>query len=154
MSAGVFDKRSCRLGEGPLWHPERKQLFWFDILDKKFLSRQGDNQLEWAFDEHVSAAGWVSKDELLIASESQLFLFHLKTGARVKHRTRSLVPMMGVRILGAVSGLARWAKRPKRMRVRFIVIIAVGWNCSIPTSRYQIRFVFPQIENLLISQIH
>ena len=83
MSAGVFDKRSCRLGEGPLWHPERKQLFWFDILDKKFLSRQGDKQLEWAFDEHVSAAGWVSKDELLIASESQLFLFHLKTGARV-----------------------------------------------------------------------
>ena len=30
MSA-VFDNRPCELGEGPLWHPERQQLFWFDI---------------------------------------------------------------------------------------------------------------------------
>ena len=28
----VFDDRRCELGEGPLWHPVREQLFWFDIL--------------------------------------------------------------------------------------------------------------------------
>ncbi|MEP1696072.1 MAG: SMP-30/gluconolactonase/LRE family protein, partial [Paracoccaceae bacterium] len=34
-----FDDRVCALGEGPMWHPLRKQLFWFDILGKKLLSQ-------------------------------------------------------------------------------------------------------------------
>ncbi|MEO0916523.1 MAG: SMP-30/gluconolactonase/LRE family protein, partial [Pseudomonadota bacterium] len=28
----IFDDTQCQLGEGPLWHPECQQLFWFDIL--------------------------------------------------------------------------------------------------------------------------
>jgi sugar lactone lactonase YvrE len=35
----VFDNRVCELGEGPLWRPERGQLFWFDINGKRMLSR-------------------------------------------------------------------------------------------------------------------
>lgn len=84
MTAQIFDKRTCTLGEGPLWHPLRKQLFWFDILDKKLLSRQNDELLEWQFDEYVSAAGWVDKDNLLIASQNQLFNFNVVTKAREK----------------------------------------------------------------------
>jgi len=80
--ATLWDARACTLGEGPLWHPTRKQLFWFDILGKKLLSRDGDTPLEWEFDEIVSAAGWVSDDQLLIASESSLSLFNLDNGAR------------------------------------------------------------------------
>ncbi len=38
----VYDERVCALGEGPLWHPLRKQLFWFDILGKRLLSREGE----------------------------------------------------------------------------------------------------------------
>ena len=30
-AVSVFDATTCQLGEGPLWHPERGQLFWFDI---------------------------------------------------------------------------------------------------------------------------
>ncbi|KZX95957.1 MULTISPECIES: SMP-30/gluconolactonase/LRE family protein [unclassified Sulfitobacter] len=82
MSVTVHDPRACRLGEGPLWHPERRQLFWFDILGKRLLSREGTDQREWQFDEHVSAAGWVDEDRLLIASEIALFLFDLETGTR------------------------------------------------------------------------
>jgi sugar lactone lactonase YvrE len=78
----IFDDRKCLLGEGPLWHPLRQQLYWFDILGNRLLSRSGDAPQEWAFDQHVSAAGWVSKDELLIASESALFRFNLDTGLR------------------------------------------------------------------------
>ena len=37
----VFSSTVCALGEGPLWHPERAQLFWFDILGKRLLSREG-----------------------------------------------------------------------------------------------------------------
>ena len=84
----VFDSRNCSLGEGPLWHPLREQLFWFDIDNKKMLSRLGGTALEWQFDHHVTSAGWVSRDELLIASEVELFLFNLETGDR-----RNLCPL-------------------------------------------------------------
>ncbi|MCK7612841.1 SMP-30/gluconolactonase/LRE family protein [Roseibium sediminicola] len=75
----LFDDRQCTLGEGPLWHPERSQLFWFDILNRQLLSRENGAPRSWQFDEYVSAAGWVSRNELLIASQTQLFLFDLET---------------------------------------------------------------------------
>ena len=75
----VFDDRRCQLGEGPLWHPERQQLFWFDILKKRLLTRENGAAKSYQFGEHVSAAGWVDKDALLIASQSRLFLFDLAT---------------------------------------------------------------------------
>lgn len=76
----IFDNRPCALGEGPLWHPALGQLFWFDILNKRMLSRQGDTPLQWQFDQMVSAAGWVSDSELIIASETALLRFDLGTG--------------------------------------------------------------------------
>ena len=81
MSVTVFDDRPCALGEGPLWHPVRKQLFWFDILGKRLMSRTDKGSLEWQFDKHVSAAGWVDADRLLIATETALICFDLVTGA-------------------------------------------------------------------------
>lgn len=77
MNANIFDDRACQLGEGPLWHPLRKQLFWFDILGKQLLSRQGSQTFQWHFDEYVSAAGWVDKDNLLVASQTSLFKFNI-----------------------------------------------------------------------------
>ena len=82
MSIAVFDPRPCQLGEGAMWHPGRQQAFWFDILGKRLLSRKGDEALEWQFDEHVSAAGWLDDDHLLIASETALFRFDLRDGTR------------------------------------------------------------------------
>lgn len=82
MTVGVFDKRNCSLGEGPLWHPLREQLFWFDINNKKMLNQREGQALEWQFDDFVSAAGWVSRDQLMIASEMELFLFDVETGKR------------------------------------------------------------------------
>jgi sugar lactone lactonase YvrE len=78
----VFDDRRCDLGEGPMWHPARGRLFWFDILGKRLLSRGEDCPQEWQFTEMVSAAGWIDADRLLIASDSALFRFDLTTGAR------------------------------------------------------------------------
>ncbi|WP_375687101.1 SMP-30/gluconolactonase/LRE family protein [Pseudooceanicola sp. LIPI14-2-Ac024] len=80
MTATVHDHRPCTLGEGPLWHPERQQLFWFDIVNARLLSQDAGTAREWQFDRMVSAAGWVDHDRLLIASESDLFLFDLETG--------------------------------------------------------------------------
>ena len=39
--SGVWDDTACTLGEGPLWHPRRGQLFWFDILENRLLTREG-----------------------------------------------------------------------------------------------------------------
>lgn len=81
-AARIVDARACTLGEGVFWHPLREQLFWFDIVDRRLLSRDGDQPLEWAFDERISAAGWVDEQVLLIASETALQTFDLATGAR------------------------------------------------------------------------
>lgn len=70
-----------------MWHPLREQFFWFDVINKKLLSREwtdGDaaRQLEWQFAEHVSAAGWLDREHLFIASETALSLFHIDSGRR------------------------------------------------------------------------
>lgn len=78
----VFDDTSCELGEGPLWHPVREQLFWFDILGARLLTREGGRTRQVQFGEYVSAAGWVSESELLIASESRLILFNVDSERR------------------------------------------------------------------------
>lgn len=82
MAADIHDPRACTLGEGPLWHPGRGQLFWFDIPNRKMLSRDASGPLEWAFDEMVSAAAWLDQDRLLLASETGLWVFDLASGAR------------------------------------------------------------------------
>ncbi len=84
----LYDDRLCQLGEGPLWHPLRNQLFWFDILGKKLLSQKDGLQQEWQFEEHVSAAGWLDEEHLIVASESALFEFDLLSGRR-----RDIVPL-------------------------------------------------------------
>ena len=78
----VFDDRRCELGEGPLWHPERGQLFWFDILGRALLGRDGDRPLRWELDELASAAGWIDREHLLVASETGLWRFGIATGQR------------------------------------------------------------------------
>lgn len=77
----VFDDSKCALGEGPLWHPERKELFWFDILGKT-LHCKGETRQSWDFEEYVSAAGWVDRDTLLMASATGLWRFDIPSGAR------------------------------------------------------------------------
>ncbi|MEM9580506.1 MAG: SMP-30/gluconolactonase/LRE family protein [Pseudomonadota bacterium] len=72
----IYDERPCSLGEGPLWHPERQELFWFDINANTLHSKAQS----WRFDCTVSAAGWVDTDHLLIASDHGLHLFDITSG--------------------------------------------------------------------------
>ena len=72
----IFDPTPCVLGEGPLWHPAREQLFWFDILSHR-MHTKGQH---WDFPGHVSAAGWVDYDKLLVASDIALNRFDIASG--------------------------------------------------------------------------
>ncbi len=82
MTVSIYDETPCTLGEGALWHPERQQLFWFDIIGKRLLTREGGVTRDWTFDEHVSAAGWIGRDQLLVASETALSVLDLVSGRR------------------------------------------------------------------------
>lgn len=83
VSARLFDATRCALGEGPLWHPERNALFWFDILGQRMLMRSAAQFRQWRFTEMASAAGWVDADTLLMATETALVRFDLETGDAV-----------------------------------------------------------------------
>jgi sugar lactone lactonase YvrE len=80
VTAEIFSDTRCRLGEGPLWHPAREQLFWFDILSRRLLTREGDRERHWDFDTYVSAAGWIDDTTLLVASATALLRFDLASG--------------------------------------------------------------------------
>lgn len=80
MKTEVFDHTICQLGEGPLWHPERKQLFWCDIPGQRLLTNAGGETNIWEFDEVVTCPTWVDTDMLLLATETSFQLFNIKTG--------------------------------------------------------------------------
>ena len=79
--AETHDLRPCELGEGVLWHPERGQLFWFDITRGRLLSQDDTGPREWRFEGCASAAGWVDARTLLVATEAALGRFDIETGA-------------------------------------------------------------------------
>lgn len=75
--ARIHDATACLLGEGALWHPERGELWWFDILGR-FLHGPGTRH---ALPEMTSAAGWVDRDTLLMAQRGALVRIDLVSGA-------------------------------------------------------------------------
>lgn len=100
----IFDDTPCTLGEGALWHSDRGALIWFDILEKRMhmkapasgphtsagqssADQAGAHQV-WDFPDHVSAAGIVDRDRLVVASSRALSLFDLRDGS-----CRDLVPL-------------------------------------------------------------
>ena len=74
----------CTLGEGPLWHPGRGTLFWFDIPEGQLFEAEADGTLVATrrFDEPASAAGWADRDTLIVATASALVRLDLATDGR------------------------------------------------------------------------
>jgi sugar lactone lactonase YvrE len=80
LSVKIYNDGPCELGEGAFWHPQLEQFFWFDITNSRLYTQRQNNTHDWAFAEKVSAAGWLSNDLLLIASETGLLQFNIVTG--------------------------------------------------------------------------
>ncbi len=72
----------CSLGEGPLWHPGRQRLFFFDINEQTLfaVTAKGEVVESWLFNEYVAAAAILDDDMLVLATDSGLKQFDLATG--------------------------------------------------------------------------
>ncbi|WP_116082449.1 SMP-30/gluconolactonase/LRE family protein [Tropicimonas sp. IMCC34011] len=81
-AADIHDTTRCLLGEGPLWHPEREQLLWCDILSRRVLGRQDGALRDWSFDRFVSCLGWVDRTSVIVATQTDLTLLDLDSNAR------------------------------------------------------------------------
>ncbi len=75
-TARVHDQTACLLGEGALWHPERGELLWFDILGRTLFVGERRHRLA----ELSSAAGWIDRDTILMAQKGALVRFDLQSG--------------------------------------------------------------------------
>jgi sugar lactone lactonase YvrE len=75
--ATVHDQRVCLLGEGALWHPERGELLWFDILGRMLHTADRSFRLP----DLSSAAGWIDRDTILMARKGALVRFDLRDGS-------------------------------------------------------------------------
>jgi sugar lactone lactonase YvrE len=70
----IFDETLCALGEGPIWHPLRESLIWFDIMGKSLFERKilDSKARKLSFENYVSAAGWINENALLMATSRDL----------------------------------------------------------------------------------
>lgn len=79
----------CRneLGEGPLWHPGRSELFWFNITGKTLNNADASGKVlnTWNFNEPVTAAAIIDNETLLIATASKLIRFSIANGTHELH---------------------------------------------------------------------
>lgn len=82
QTAKLLLDSQCQLGEGPIWHPGRQQLFFFDINDQTLfaVTESGEIADQWLFNETVAAAAIVDNDTLALATESGLKGFDIATG--------------------------------------------------------------------------
>lgn len=77
----ILDSK-CELGEGPIWHAGRQQLFFFDINEQTLfaVTEAGEIADSWLFNETVAAAAVVDDHTLVLATDTGLKEFDLSTG--------------------------------------------------------------------------
>ncbi len=82
-SAELFHRVSAKLGEGPVWHPQRKTLWWIDILGQTFfesdLSGSAPRTLSCA--QMIGAVAPTQGGGLVAALRDGIYLVDPDTGA-------------------------------------------------------------------------
>jgi sugar lactone lactonase YvrE len=82
QTARLLLDSQCALGEGPIWHAGRQQLFFFDINEQTLLAVTAAGEIadSWLFNETVAAAAILDEHTLVLATDTGLKEFDLTTG--------------------------------------------------------------------------
>ena len=90
QTAKLILDSQCALGEGPIWHPGRQELFFFDINNETLFSvtAAGEITSQWLFNEIVAAAAIVDDNTLVLATETGLKGFDIAMGG--------IAPIVGI----------------------------------------------------------
>ncbi len=82
QTARLLLDSQCALGEGPIWHPGRQQLFFFDINEQSLFAVTAAGEIvdSWLFNETVAAAAILDDHTLVLATDTGLKEFDLATG--------------------------------------------------------------------------
>ncbi|MEO9296648.1 SMP-30/gluconolactonase/LRE family protein [Devosia alba] len=82
QTARLLIDSQCALGEGPIWHVGRQQLFFFDINEQTLFAVTAAGEIvdSWLFNETVAAAAIVDDHTLALATDTGLKQFDLTTG--------------------------------------------------------------------------
>ena len=82
QTARLLLDSQCALGEGPIWHAGRQQLFFFDINEQTLfaVTAAGEIADSWLFNETVAAAAILDEHTLVLATDTGLKEFDLTTG--------------------------------------------------------------------------
>lgn len=83
MTASLLYPSQCMLGEGPIWHEERKCFFWVDIINGILYEYKWVNKeiKTWQFDYKLSPVIQGKDNELLIGLNTSIARFNLESGA-------------------------------------------------------------------------
>lgn len=81
-AAQLLIDSQCSLGEGPVWHEGRQELFFFDINNRELFATdaEGEIQRSWAFDEIMAAAAIIDDNSLALVGETGLKRLDLDSG--------------------------------------------------------------------------
>ncbi|WDQ98713.1 SMP-30/gluconolactonase/LRE family protein [Devosia sp. J2-20] len=90
QTARLLIDTQCTLGEGPLWHPGRQELFFFDIKEDTLYAANAAGEItnQWLFNEVVAAAAIVDDNTLVLAAETGLKGFDITMGG--------IAPIVGI----------------------------------------------------------
>lgn len=82
QTARLLIDSQCALGEGPIWHAGRQQLFFLDINEQTLfaVTTAGEIVDSWLFNETVAALAVVDDHALVLATDTGLKEFDLATG--------------------------------------------------------------------------
>lgn len=81
-NAQVVYNATATIGEGSIWHPERKSLFWVDIEGKTLFEYLPDSSKcrSWIFDRMVSTVVPESDSTVVVSLQNEIVRINVNTG--------------------------------------------------------------------------